>query len=144
MSWTNLEQAMGRFHDFRCRHGHMHRAFDDTPSQAAAEFPAVNIWSGAGTYVLTAEVPGVDPDKLDVTIVGDTVTIRGSRLPFELKEGETYHRVERGNGQFVRSIKLPKPLNGDKVEATYARGVLSLRLPRAEAEMPKKIALKTS
>ena len=144
MFWTNLERALGPFREYRCQQGHTHRTFDDTPASTAPEFPAVNIWNGAEAYVLTAEIPGVDPEKLDVAVVGDTVTIRGARAPLELKEGETYHRVERGHGQFVRSIKLPKPLNADKVEARYARGVLNLRLPRAEAEMPRKIALKTT
>jgi HSP20 family protein len=144
MYWTNLERMMGAFREQRCAHGHIHRVLDDNPAYTAAEFPAVNIWNGAESYVLTAEIPGIDPEKLDVAVVGDTVTIRGSRVPLELKEGETYNRVERGHGQFVRSIKLPKPLDAGKVEARYARGILNLRLPRAEAEMPRKIALKTS
>ena len=143
MFWTNLEQIMSPIREQRCAHGHLHRTADDGQAHAAPEFPAVNIWNGAEAYVLTAEIPGIDPEKLDVAVVGDTVTIRGSRSPLELRDGETYHRVERGHGQFVRSVKLPKPLNADKVEASYARGVLNLRLPRAEAGMPRKITLKT-
>ncbi|MBI4864885.1 MAG: Hsp20/alpha crystallin family protein [Candidatus Riflebacteria bacterium] len=144
MFWTNLERMMGSFREQRSAHGQGHRLFDDCPAQTAVEFPAVNIWNGPESYILTAEIPGIDAEKLDVAVVGDTVTIRGSRPPPELKEGETYHRGERGHGQFVRSIKLPKPLDADRVEAKYARGILNLRLPRAEAEMPRKIALKTS
>jgi len=144
MYWTNLERMMGALREQRYAHGHTHRASDEVPAHTAAEFPAVNIWNGAEAYVLTAEIPGIDPDKLEVSIVSDTVTIRGSRAPLTLKEGETYHRVERGHGQFIRSVKLPKPLDPDKVEARYAMGILNLRLPRAEAEMPRKIALKTS
>ena len=143
MFWTNLDQIMSPIREQRCAQGHLHRTLDDSQAHSAPEFPAVNIWNGAEAYVLTAEIPGIDPEKLDVAVVGDTVTIRGSRAPLELKDGETYHRVERGHGQFVRSVKLPKPLNADKVEARYARGVLNLTLPRAEAEMPRKITLKT-
>ena len=144
MFWTNLDRIAGPFR--RCEQGHLHRNSDyvDTPASATAEFPAVNIWNGAEAYVLTAEIPGINPDELDVAVVGDTVTIRGSRTRLELKDGEAYHRVERGHGQFVRSVRLPKPLDADKAEARYARGILNLRLPRAEAEMPRKIALKTS
>ncbi|MBI4862235.1 MAG: Hsp20/alpha crystallin family protein [Candidatus Riflebacteria bacterium] len=144
MFWTDLERMMGRFREQSGVRGPVQGSFDDTPTHTAADFPAVNIWNGAEAYVLTAEIPGIDPDQLDVAVVGDTVTIRGSRAPLVLKKGEVFHRVERGYGQFVRSIKLPKPLDAQKVEARYARGVLTLRMPRAEAEMPRKIALKTA
>jgi HSP20 family protein len=144
MFWTNLERLTGRFSEHRYAHGHMHRSPDEVPAHTATEFPAINIWNGAEAYMLTAAIPGIDPERLDVAVVGDTVTIRGSRDARELSEGEAYHRVERGYGQFVRSIKLPKRLDAEGVEARYARGILSLRLPRAEAELPKKIALKTT
>jgi HSP20 family protein len=144
MFWTDQEPKLGPFREQRCVHGHLHHAQADIPEHAGAEFPMVNIWNGPEAYVLTAAIPGVEPEGLDVAVVGDTVTIRGSRAPRTLVEGEAYHRVERGYGQFVRSVKLPKRLNPDQVEARYSKGILNLRLPRAEAEMPRKIALKST
>ena len=75
--------------------------------QHQGNYPAVNIWTGEENAVLTAELPGVDPDGLDITVKNNTVTIRGERKPEELKEGESYMRQERGAGQFVRSFSLP-------------------------------------
>lgn len=111
--------------------------------RTGVDFPAVNIWRKDDNLVATAEVPGVDPKDLDVTVRGDMLTIRGSRKPFELKEGEAYHRQERGYGDFVRTVQLPHEVEPDKVSAAYRKGVLTLTLPRAEADKPKRIAVKT-
>ena len=110
-----------------------------TPGQG--DFPAVNVWTGEDNAVLTAELPGVDPDKIEVTVKDDTVTIRGNREPERLGEGETYLRQERGTGTFVRSFALPFHVDGDKVTAQYQKGILQLILPRREADKPKKISI---
>ena len=144
MFWTNLRPSVDPYRALRQIHEDVNRVSDDAALNSAAEFPAVNVWSGPDSYILTAEIPGVAADKLEVTLLADTVTIRGSREPRALQEGDGYHRAERGHGKFVRSIKLPKLVNPDKVEARYAKGVLNLKLPRADAEMPRKITLKSS
>lgn len=105
-------------------------------------FPAVNIWTGQDNALLTADIPGVDPDKLEVTIKDNTVTIRGSREPEEIKEGESYLRRERGAGTFVRSFALPFQLDEKNASAQYRMGILQLMLPRAEEDKPKKISIK--
>jgi HSP20 family protein len=104
-------------------------------------FPAVNIWTGEDNVLLTAEIPGVDPEKLEVTVKDNTVTIRGSREAEELKEGESYLRQERGAGTFVRSFALPFQVEEGKVSAQYQKGILQLTLPRAEEDKPKKITV---
>jgi HSP20 family molecular chaperone IbpA len=79
-----------------------------------------------GTYVLRAEAPGLDPAKdLEVTITGDTLTIRGERR--EETQDKRYHEISYG--EFVRSVRLPKGAKGDDVRATYVDGVLDLRIP---------------
>jgi len=108
------------------------------------EFPAVNIWTGADEVLVTAEIPGVNPDTIEVTVKDETVTLRGSRDHDELKEGDAYLRHERGAGSFVRSFALPFRVEADKVKAQYRRGVLELTLPRAEADKPKRIAVKAA
>jgi len=106
-----------------------------------ADFPAVNIWTGEDNALLTAELPGVDPAKIEVTVKDDTVTIRGIREPDAVKAGECYLRQERGAGSFVRSFALPFHVDGAKVTAQYRTGILQLTLPRAEADKPRKIAI---
>ncbi len=108
----------------------------------AAEFPAVNIWAGGDSAVVTAELPGIDPNEVDISMMEKTVTIRASRKPEGAGDGQSYHRRERWYGEFSRTIDLPYTIDAGKVEAKFNRGVLHLTLPRAEQEKPKKITIK--
>lgn len=107
------------------------------------DFPPINVWLSEDDVIVTAELPGVEADSVDISVVGDALTISGVRNPLPLKNGELYHRQERNSGKFTRSIKLPFLVEIGKVEAKYERGILQITLPRAEAEKPKKIAVKT-
>ena len=118
------------------------RLFGSVPTAGRApEFPAVNIWTGSDSAVMRAEIPGIDPDKLDVSVQNDTVTLRGSRKREDTGEGETYLRQERQYGEFVRSFTIPFEVDAEKVTATYGNGILELRLPRSEADKPRKIEI---
>ena len=132
--WTDLDQL----------HRDMNRLFESFSSGqgSSGNFPAVNIWTGADDAFLTAELPGLNPDQLDITVKDNTVTIRGSRDTEQLAEGESYLRQERGTGTFVRSFALPFQVDSAKVTAQYQKGILQLTLPRAEADKPKKISVK--
>jgi HSP20 family protein len=143
MFWTTYGTSSDPFDELRRLQRHMNSLFDGASVRSAVEFPPVNLWSGNDEYIVTAEIPGLDADQLDVTAVGDTVTIRGTRQSPSLTAEEEYHRNERGHGQFARSVKLPKPVDVDKISARYERGVLSLRLPIAEAGKPRRIPLKS-
>jgi HSP20 family protein len=107
-----------------------------------AAFPSVNIWSGQDGAMITAEVPGVDPDELDISIVGDTLTLSGERAGADLEEGERYHRRERNAGRFDRTLQLPFRIDPNGVEAAFDNGVLHVTLPRAEEDKPRKISVK--
>jgi len=122
----------------------MNRLFEPVARPAGRgpdNFPAANIWTGEDEALLTAELPGVDPDKIEVTVKDDTVTIRGSREQGNLKEGESYLRQERGVGNFVRAFALPFHVDGEKVTAQYQMGILQLTLPRREQDKPRKITV---
>ena len=120
----------------------MNQVFSGLDQPLSEEFPSVNAWLGEGDIIVTAELPGVDPGKVDISVVGDTLTISGSRETEPLKEGESYHRQERGRGRFTRSLQLPFHVDAGKVEATYDRGILQMTLPRAEADKPRKISVR--
>ena len=107
----------------------------------AGEFPAVNIWTGDDRAVLTAEIPGVDPEAIELTVRNDTITIRGAREAEKAKDGETVLRQERGSGRFVRSFALPFSVESEEVSAEYKNGTLQVALPRAEADKPKRVAI---
>jgi len=108
----------------------------------APSYPAMNVWTDQDGAVVTAEMPGINADDMDISVQEDTLTLRGNRTPDEVPEGGTYHRRERGTGQFTRSLQLPFQVEAGKVEASYAKGILSITLPRAEADKPKKITIK--
>jgi HSP20 family protein len=109
---------------------------------AAPSYPSMNVWTNQDGVVVTAELPGINPEDLDISVQNDSLTLRGSHAPDKVEEGVTYHRRERSSGSFVRSLQLPFNVDSDQVEASYAKGVLRIMLPRAEADKPKKIAIK--
>ena len=112
-----------------------------TPSPS--EFPAVNIWVDGDRHVITSELPGIDPKDVEISVVGRTVTLRGTRRTDDPCEGECQHRRERWSGQFSRAIELPFLVDQEKVEAKFSKGVLELTVPRAEADKPRKITIRT-
>ena len=81
-------------------------------------------------------------EDLDISVLNNSLTLRGTRKRAELKEGETYHRQERWQGKFVRSLELPFAVDAEKVEATYKNGVLTVVLPKKEEVKPKAIEIK--
>jgi HSP20 family protein len=125
----------------------MNRLFSDWPERAgwnvAPSFPAMNVWTDDNNAVATAELPGVSPEDIDISVENNTLTLRGRRQPEELEEGATYHRRERRFGAFNRAFNLPFRVDAGQVEAEFKNGVLSIWLPRAEADKPKKISIKT-
>ncbi|HTQ39298.1 MAG TPA: Hsp20/alpha crystallin family protein [Pirellulales bacterium] len=105
-------------------------------------FPAVNVWEDSDNLFVEAEVPGVKPEQLDVTVVGNELTIKGQR-PEEQQGDAAFHRRERGQGAFTRIVRLSSEVNADNVHAELNDGVLLLTLPKAEAAKPRKIKVKT-
>jgi len=109
----------------------------------APAYPAMNAWTNENGLLITAELPGESLKDIDISVVGDTLTLSGARQPEELNEGARYHRQERGYGNYTRSLQLPFSVNVNKVEATFKNGVLSIVLPRAEEAKPRKITIKS-
>jgi len=124
----------------------MNRLFEgyNTARRPAASYPAMNVWANQDGLLVTTEVPGVNPEDIDVSVVGDTLTLSGERRPDEMTENGRYHRQERGYGRFVRTLQLPFPVKVDGIEAAFRSGVLSISLPRAEEDKPRKITVKTA
>ncbi|MBN1372693.1 MAG: Hsp20/alpha crystallin family protein [Anaerolineaceae bacterium] len=113
-------------------------------SRGTVNFPALNAWTDDDVEVITAEMPGVDPKDIEVNVVGDVLTISGKRSPEDPDAEVQYHRRERVCGEFSRSIQLAFPVDSEHVVAGYENGVLRIELPRAEADKPRKISVKTA
>ncbi|MBX9877414.1 MAG: Hsp20/alpha crystallin family protein [Candidatus Obscuribacterales bacterium] len=105
------------------------------------EFPPINVWTSENGAIARTEIPGIDPNDIEISLVNDSLTIKGSRNPEIVQEGQTYHRQERGHGQFTRSLQLPFRVEADEVQAHFINGVLEITLPRAKADQPRKIGV---
>ena len=114
-----------------------------SPFIATPVGPHLNVWEDEHALFVEAELPGIDPSKIDVTVTeGNKLTIRGERPAPEIA-GATWVRQERPSGEFTREIGLPALVDSDKVEARYELGVLKLKLPKHEAVKPRKIRVTT-
>lgn len=108
-------------------------------------YPPVNLNEEGDGYVLTAELPGVSPDDIDVAIEGATVTLSGERkIEYAAGDGTAVHRRERQSGTFRRAFELPSEIDLDAAKASHSNGVLTLHLPKSAAAKPRQIAIETS
>jgi len=110
--------------------------------QASAFSPSFEVKETTESFVVKADLPGVDEKDLDIAIHNGVLSVSGSRAAEERREGETYALYERQYGSFSRSFSLPEIADGDHVDAKLDNGVLVLTIPKKEAAKPRKIALK--
>lgn len=122
----------------------MERLMGTTPGPIRSKFPAMNVWASENGLMVSAEVPGLDPEAIDISVVGDTLTLSGSRQREETPEDTRYHRRERSMGEFSRTFELPYRVDAEQVEARFRNGVLHISLPRLAQDMPKKIEIKSA
>ena len=112
------------------------------PTADLGWMPALELYEKEDKYVVRAEVPGMKKEDIDVSVLGDTLTIKGERKAASEVKDEEYHRCEMCYGKFSRAVTLPSAVQAAKVEATYEEGVLDITLPKAPEAKPKKVALK--
>ena len=105
---------------------------------------ALDVLEKEDGFVVKASVPGIKPNDLDITYSNNTLTIKGELHEESEVEESQYHLKERRQGSFSRSISLPSNVNADKIQASYAAGVLTLNLPKVEEAKPKRINVKSS
>jgi HSP20 family protein len=114
------------------------------PTAFPAAFPAVNIWQGSETVAVTAELPGIEPGDIEISVKDNVLTLSGERKAPGVPEGARRHRSERVYGKFSRVIRLPFAASDDKVEARMTNGVLRVVIARPEETKPKKIEIKAA
>jgi len=106
-------------------------------------FPHVNVSEDADNLHVRTELPGMLPEEIDISVEGDTVTLRGERK-LHVVENVNYHRREREAGRFRRIFTLPTRVNADAVTALFKDGVLKITLAKAEEAKPKQIQIKSA
>lgn len=147
-SWPSRPAFEDTFADLEQLRREMQRLFDiparaGGDAAAAGVFPPVNVTQDADNFHVRAEVPGIKASELSISAVKNRLTIAGKReIPSE-HERVSYHRKERPEGSFNRTLTLPAELDVERIEARYADGILTLQLPKAEAAKPRLISVKT-
>ena len=103
--------------------------------------PAIEVFEKGDKFIIKAEVPGMKEEDVDVSVVGDTLTIKGEKKAESEVKGDDYYCCERSYGSFFRSIALPSTVDTKKIEASYDNGVLEVTLPKAAEVKPKKVPI---
>lgn len=149
--WRNFRTEMDRLFDrFAGGFGlpSLSRMFDGGNGAFETSFsvpsPAVDITEDAAGYRLSAELPGMAEQDIEVSVTDDTLTIKGEKKQETEKQDKNYYLSERSYGSFQRSFVLPDSVDADKINAEFAKGVLTVTLPKKpEAKVePKKIEVK--
>lgn len=133
------------WHDMDRFQREMNRYFEgqeQTRYSLDGNLPLMNVYTNEEDAIVTVELPGTDPEAIEISVVGETLTVSGERASEECSDSANYHRQERTCGKFNRSIQLPFPVEADKVEARMEKGLLSIRLPRAEEDKPRRITVR--
>ncbi|MBC8552676.1 MAG: Hsp20/alpha crystallin family protein [Candidatus Brocadiales bacterium] len=131
---------------FTALHDDMNKMLEsiwDTNSFGMGWNPDIDIAETDNDIIVKAEIPGVDPKNIDISIVGDTLTIKGEKKEEKEDKSKSYHRIERSYGSFTRKIELPSHVKTDEVEAKDHHGVLEITLPKMEKAKTKKITVKS-
>ncbi len=119
------------------------RLNDDDASVATANWaPSVDISEDEKAFTLLADIPGVDPKDIEISMEKGVLTIKGERHSENVEEKENYRRVERQSGQFYRRFTLPDSAAADKIEAKSVHGVLTVTIPKQEVAVSRRIEVK--
>ena len=114
------------------------------PAQTEAWKPLADIVETPEAYVLRLEIPGVDPEHIELTVTGDTISVRGEKALDEKLEDETWRRNERLAGKFERTFQMPTAVSDHEVEAEARHGVLTIRVLKAREDQPQRIQIRKS
>jgi HSP20 family protein len=114
------------------------------PFQSARQahlYPPLNLYDAGDRYVLSAQLPGISTTDIDLSITGETLTMRGERKHAEGVKDDSYRRQERPMGRWARTITLPDRVDSGQVTASFSNGILTVNLPKAESAKPRHIAV---
>jgi HSP20 family protein len=114
----------------------------ETGMMRGAWNPSVDIFENKDQIVLEAELPGMKPEDVNISIENNVLTIHGERRFEKKDESDNFHRVERSYGSFTRSFTLPPTVSSENVEANFDNGILRLALAKREEAKPRRIEIK--
>jgi len=120
--------------------------FEERPRRKAEEigewFPSLDVSETKNDLVVKAELPGMDPKDIDISLGEGVLTIKGEKKQEKEEREENYHLIERSYGSFTRSVRLPREVQSEKISASFKNGVLKVTLPKSEEAKKKEIKIK--
>src|SRR4030043_1330547 len=148
-TWKPVRE-MGPFKDFERMRREMDRLWDSffegglrKRTEGTGEWlPSLDVAETKNEIVVKAEVAGMDPKDIDISLSDGVLTIKGEKKQEKEEKEADYHLVERSYGSFTRSIRLPKEVQNDKISASYKDGILKVTLPKSEEAKKKEIKIK--
>jgi HSP20 family protein len=148
--WRSRRDAWHPFRDMESLQNEMNRLFDISlgrwPSRSnglmeGAWSPSVDVFESKDNVMVKADIPGLDKEDIDISVHGDTLTIKGEKKEEKESKDKGLVKTERFYGSFNRSLTLPSEVDAAKVKASYNNGVLELTLPKKEESKPKQIKI---
>lgn len=145
MNGPDWRGGWNTFQEFHREMGRLFESLDPFPSERhVRQFPPINVHVDDEGFLLTAQLPGLGVDEVELTITSDTLSLRGERKRTEGVTDDSYRRQERVMGRWTRTVTLPDRIDESRVSAQFANGVLIVRLPRAENARPRHIAISSA
>lgn len=145
---TTTRRPMEAFQSLRRLNSVLDEAFAGFPREdgaiTAAWSPVCDVFEDKDAVKIVAEVPGVPPEDVKISLENNVLTIRGEKQQTAEERNERVHRYERTYGAFERSFALPSTVDPERIQAEYRNGVLTVTVPKAEKARPREIAVKVS
>jgi HSP20 family protein len=144
MSELPWQRRWDPFRELQREMGRLIESLDPFHSSRNAQYyPPLNLYDSGDHYLLSAQLPGISTADIELTITGETLTMRGERKRSESVKDDSYRRQERPTGRWSRTITLPERVDSTRVTASFSEGILTINLPRAESAKPRHIAVTT-
>jgi HSP20 family protein len=142
MSGVPFQRGWDPFRELHREVGRLIVSLD--PFQSASRlqgYPPLNVFDGGDRYLMSVQLPGMTAADIELTIAGETITIRGERRRPEGVKDDSYRRQERPMGRWMRSVTLPDRVESGQVAASFADGILTVSIPKAEEARPRRITV---
>jgi HSP20 family protein len=136
--WNTLNQMYKDMENLYSQTGQL-SGYEDSTIATSTWVPSVDIKEEEDRFVIHADIPGVDPKEIEITMENGVLTIKGERVSETKEERKNYKRIERVRGAFYRRFSLPDTADADKITAVGRHGVLEVMIPKREIAQPRKI-----
>lgn len=141
--WSDADKAFATMDDLRRRIDQLFGRIDAGSFRTPFGWPRISVFDNGSELIVTADVPGLTQENIDLTVNNDVLTLSGDR-PADTPDGYSAHRQERASAHFSRTIHLPCVVDSERAAASIANGVLRITLPKAPEVKPRVVAVRAS